>query len=134
MTYSLDLRKQALKYIKTVGTRKEASVIFSVTTRTLSNWISRERLQILAPNKRCSSPTKIDNHKLKQYLQKYPDVYLREIAQELSVTIPAIFYACKCLKLTLKKRSCSTKKEMKKTTRVSRNTKKYSHEKSCLCR
>ena len=104
MTYSLDLRKQALKYIKTVGTRKEASVIFSVTTRTLSNWISRERLQILAPNKRCSSPTKIDNHKLKQYLQKYPDVYLREIAQELSVTIPAIFYACKCLKLNLKKK------------------------------
>ncbi len=37
MTYSLDLRKQALKYIKNEGTRKEASVVFSVTTRTLSN-------------------------------------------------------------------------------------------------
>ncbi len=103
MTYSLDLRKQALKYIKNVGTRKEASVIFSVTTRTLLNRLSRERLQILAPNKRRPSLSKIDNHKLKQYLQKYPDGYLREIAQESDVTIPAIFYACKRLKLTLKK-------------------------------
>ncbi len=114
MTYSLDLRKQALKYIKNVGTRKEASVIFSVTTRTLSNWISRERQQILAPNKRRPSPSKIDSNKLKQYLQKYPDAYLKEIAQESGVTIPAVFYACKRLKLTLKKRSRSTKKEMKK--------------------
>ncbi len=30
MTYSLDLRKQALKYIKNVGTRKEAGVIFQL--------------------------------------------------------------------------------------------------------
>ncbi len=68
MTYSLDVRKQALKYIKNVGTRKEASVIFLVTTRTLSNWISRERLQILAPNKRRSSPSKI--HSTKKEMKK----------------------------------------------------------------
>ncbi len=75
---------------------------------------SRERLQILAPNKRRPSPSKIDHHKLKQYLQQYPDAYLKDIAQESSVRIPAIFYTCKRLKLTLKKRSRSTKKEMKK--------------------
>ncbi len=72
MTYSLDLRKQALKYIKNVGTRKEASVIFSVTTRSLSHRLARERELIFAPNKRRPGPSKIDSDKLKQYLQKYP--------------------------------------------------------------
>ncbi len=49
-----------------------------------------------------------------KYLEKNPDAYLREIADEFGVTIQAIFYACKRLKITLKKRHLSIRKEMKK--------------------
>ncbi|WP_079979806.1 IS630 transposase-related protein [Neochlamydia sp. S13] len=38
---------------------------------------------------------------------------LREIAEAFGVIIAAVFYACKRLKITLKKRYPSTRKEMR---------------------
>lgn len=114
MTYSLDLRKKVLKYIENGGSQKSASKIFDVTTRTLSNWLRRKKQQNLAPTPRRLSPSKIDGDKLKKYIQEHPDAYLREIAEQFGSTLQAIFYACRRLKITLKKRSRSTKKEMKK--------------------
>lgn len=103
MTYSLDLRKKALKYIENGGTWKAASEIFDVTTRTLANWLRKKKQLDLAPKKRRPSPSKIDSDKLKRFIQEHPDAYLREIAKEFCSTIQAFFYACKRLKITLKK-------------------------------
>jgi len=114
MTYSLDLRKKALKYIENGGTWKAASEIFEVTTRTLANWLRKKKQQDLAPKIRRQSPSKINSDKLKKYIQEHPDAYLREIGKEFGSTIQAVFYACKRLKITLKKRHHTTKKEMKK--------------------
>lgn len=114
MVYSIDLRKQALEYIANGGKRTEASKIFGVTTRTLSNWLSRQKRQDLAPRTRGSSPSKIDNDKLRKYIEDNPDRYLREIAEEFSSTLQAVFYACKRLKITLKKRHSTTRKETHK--------------------
>lgn len=115
MTYSHDLRKKALDYIENDGSRQLASEIFGVTTRTIQNWIHRQKLGILPAKIRRSSPSKIDNDKLKKYIEEHPDHYLREIAKEFGSTLQAIFYACKRLKITLKKRHPITKKEMKKS-------------------
>lgn len=115
MVYSIDLRKKALKYIANGGTKSEASKIFGVTTRTLENWQKREKQNDLAPRMHGSKPSKIDNDKLKKYLEKNPDSYLREIAEEFCSTLQAVFYACKRIKVTLKKRPRTTKKEMKKS-------------------
>jgi transposase len=114
MVYSLDLRRKALDYITNGGTRFEASKIFGVTTRTLANWLSRQKQQDLAPKMNGSRPSKIDNEKLKKYIDDHPDSYLREIADVFSTTLQAVFYACKRAKITLKKRPRTIKKETKK--------------------
>ena len=58
MVYSIDLRKKALEYIANGGKRTEASKIFGVTTRTLTNWLSRQKQQDLAPRMKGSNPSK----------------------------------------------------------------------------
>lgn len=114
MVYSLDLRKKALDYIENGASLLETSRIFGVTTRTLSNWLQRQKQQDLAPKMRGSKPSKINSEKLKRYIEDHPDSYLREIAEAFSTTLQAIFYACKRLKITLKKRQSTIKKEVKK--------------------
>jgi len=115
MAYSHDLRIKALDYIEKGGSKEDASRIFGITLRTLFNWIKRKKQGCLAPNqKRRRKPHKIDGEKLKAYIQEHPDSYLREIAQFFGTTITAVFYACKRLKITLKKRHLSTKREMRR--------------------
>jgi len=117
MTYSLDLRKKTLEYIEKGATWESASKIFGVTTRTIANWIRKQKLQDLAPKARRQSPSKIDSNKLKAYIQNNPSAYLREIAEEFGSTLQGIFYACKRLQITLKKRPSTTKKETKKNVK-----------------
>lgn len=117
MVYSIDLRQRALNYIANGGTRSETSKIFGVTIPTLANWLSRQKQQDLAPKMKGSKPSKIDNEKLKKYIELHPDSYLREIAVEFNTTLQAIFYACKRLNITLKKRLRTTKKEMRRSER-----------------
>lgn len=115
MTYSYDLRRKALDYLEKSGCKTKTSEIFGVTKRTLLNWINRQQKDCLAAKKREQSPSKIDVNKLRLYIEKNPEAYLREIAKEMGVTLTAIFYACKRLKITLKKRPYSTKSAMKKS-------------------
>ena len=118
MTYSLDLRKKALQYIENGGTWESASKAFQITTRTLANWLRKKKLlQDLAPKARRQSPSKIDSDKLKKYIEDHPGAYLREIAEEFGSTLQGIFYACKRLKITLKKRPSTTKKGTKKNVK-----------------
>ena len=105
MTYSYDLRIKALDFIEKGGSKVKASRVFGVTVQTLINWSKRKRSGNLTPNrKRETKPRKLEAEKLRTYIEKYPDQYLREIAEEFGVTPTAVFYACKRLKITLKKR------------------------------
>jgi transposase len=115
MAYSTDLRTKALDYIEKGGSKEDASRIFGVTIRTLFNWIKRKKTGCLAASKRKErKPHKIENEKLKAYLQKHPDAYLREIAEFLGAALTTVFYACKRLKINLKKRPRSIKSETKR--------------------
>ena len=114
MTYSYDLRMRVLKYLERGGSKKEASQIFGFTSRTMLNWIKRKNRGCLAPTKRSRGPYKIDEEKLKRYIEEHPDHYLREIAEIFGVRLESIFYACKRLKITLKKRPHFTKKGVKR--------------------
>lgn len=115
MTYSLDLRNKALKFIENGGTWLSASQTFGVAIRTLAHWLRRKRQNNLPPTARQTGSYKIDETRLKDYIAKNPDAYLREIAKEFGTTIPAVFYACRRGKITLKKRRRTTKKETKKS-------------------
>lgn len=114
MTYSLDLRRKALKYLDKVGDRKKVAEAFGITLRTLANWIRKQKEHCLAPKQRRSSPSLIDSEELKLFVQQHPDAYLREIAEKFGSSLQAVFYACKRLKLSLKKRRRITKSEMKR--------------------
>jgi transposase len=114
MAYSTDLRKKALDYIEKKGSKEEASHIFGVTIRTLFNWIKRKKEGCLAQSQRKQRrPHKIEDEKLKTYLKEHPDAYLREIAQFFGAPITTVFYACKRLKINLKKRHRSIESEMR---------------------
>ena len=119
MTYSLDLRKKALEYLKKGNSKKITALIFGVTTLSLTNWMKREYEGILPAKKRKKGSYKLDEYALKEYIQKNSDAYLHEISEYFKTTAQAIFYACKRLKITLKKRRSSTKKEMKRRGRNS---------------
>ncbi|MDN3504614.1 MAG: IS630 transposase-related protein [Rhabdochlamydiaceae bacterium] len=114
MTYSLDLRKKALEYLKKGNSKKATALTFGVTTRSLTNWEKKENEGNLAPKKRKKGSYKFKDHVLIEYIQKNSDAYLHEISEHFKTTAQAIFYACKRLKITLKKRHSSTKKEMRK--------------------
>ena len=105
MTYSYDLRIKALDFIEKGESKVKASLVFGVTVQTLINRSKRKRLGNLTPNrKRGKKPLKLEAEKLRAYIEKYPDQYLREIAEEFQVTPTAVFYACKRLGITLKKK------------------------------
>ena len=93
MTYSLDLRNKALKFIENGGTWLSASQTFGVAIRTLAHWIRRKGQNNLPPKARQTGSYKIDEIRLKDYIAKNPDAYLREIAEEFGTTIPAVFWA-----------------------------------------
>lgn len=118
MTYSHDLRKRALEYIEKGNTKAETSRVFGVTVQTLINWVKRKNHGNLPSNPtRNRQPQKLDSEKLKAYIQEHPDAFLREIAQKFKVSLTTVFYGCKRLKITLKKRLPSTKKGMRKKGR-----------------
>lgn len=114
MTYSLDLRNKVLKYIESGKTWSSASQTFGVAMRTVAHWLKRKKQNKLPPEARPTGSYKIDENRLKDFIAKKPDAYLREIAEEFKTTIPAIFYACSRSKITLKKRRHTTRKETKK--------------------
>tara|TARA_B100000315_G_C14291632_1_gene457663 strand:+ start:90 stop:458 length:369 start_codon:yes stop_codon:yes gene_type:complete len=118
MAYSTDLRKRVLKYVQDSGSKAEAVNIFSVSLRTIWNWIARQKEGKIEPNIKTVTPRKIDDSRLMQYIKSNPDAYLREIAEEFCVTIPAVFYACKRLNITFKKSHLRTKKEVKKNGKL----------------
>lgn len=117
MAYSEDLRIKALEYVEKCGSTLLAGEVFGITPRTLTNWIKLKKQGSLAPKPRRRKPSKIEDDKLKAYIQEHPDAYLREIAVVFNVTIVGVFYACKRLKITLKKRYRSTRKETKRNER-----------------
>lgn len=111
--YSTDLREKVLKYLEKNDDKKKASNLFEVDRSTIYRWIKRKNEQgTLEPTHREYAYRKIDYTKLKKYVQEHPDAFLFEIAEEFSVTLQAIFYALKKLKITLKKRRRCIEKEM----------------------
>lgn len=119
MTYSLDLRQKALEYLEKIGNRQKVVEAFDISLRTLERWIRRKRENSLPPKARRSAPSKIDDQKLRLFVQEHPDSYLREIAKPFGATLQAAFYACRRLKISLKKRPPIMKKEMRKKEKSS---------------
>jgi transposase len=69
----------------------------------LERWIRRRGENCLPAKQRKSSPSKIDDQQLPLFVREHPDAYVREIAGKFGTILQAGFYACKRLKISLKK-------------------------------
>ncbi len=113
--YSVDLRERVLKYLETNPDKNSASLLFQVGIASIYRWLSRKKEKgNVQPFCRDYAYKKIDDAKLIEYVEAHPDQFLSEIAEQFSMTSPAIFYALKRLEITRKKRPRSIKNEMKK--------------------
>ena len=118
-SYSVDLRERVLQYLEKNKNREAASRLFQVGVATIYRWLSRKKEKgHVAPLRRPYVYKIIDDQKLIDYVEKNPDHFLSEISKHFNLTPQAIFYALKRLKITRKKSSRSTRKEMKKKERV----------------
>ena len=105
MAYSLDFRRRVLLLKEEQKlTFKETSERFAVDIRTLFRWQKR-----LEPKTTKNKPaTKIDMQALEEDVEKNPDRFQYERAQDYGVSQAAIFYALKRLKISRKKNAGSS--------------------------
>ncbi len=105
MAYSIDYRQRVFKIKKEEGlTYEETGKRFKVNIRTLFRWKKR-----IKPKKnREKAATKIDMEALKKDVEKNPDRYQYERANDYGVTQEAIFYALRRMRIRYKKNSVSS--------------------------
>ena len=105
MTYSLDYRQRVMELKKKEGlTFSATSKRFGIGIASLFRWQKE-----LAPKEKRNKPaTKIDMEKLKKDVEKNPDRYQYERAEDYGVTSWAIGMALKRLNVSRKKNSKSS--------------------------
>ena len=101
MTYSLDLRKRVVNFVKNGGSKTEASRIYEVSLWCVYDWCKRKELEPKKSSQR--RKRKLDWEALRLHVKEYPDALLRERAEHFGVQINAIWYACHQMQLTRKK-------------------------------
>lgn len=110
MSYSIDLRKRVVDFVKAGGGKSEAARRFSVGRQAVYHWLNREDL---TPKPYVRTKMKLDPEAVRAYVSKHNDAYLREIGAHFSVRANTVFYALKKLKITLKKKPRGTKSAQK---------------------
>lgn len=115
MSYSEDLRKKVVEYVLKGNSQQNASEVFNINRETVNKWVGKyKKTGEIKDKKRENMPKKVDPQKLLEYIEKYPDKYLREIAQEFNCSDTAIRKRLKSLGITRKKKKQSTKNKISK--------------------
>lgn len=88
MSYPISFRSKVIARIEGGMSKREAARIFKLSPNTIYLWLNSVDL-----SPRHSEPRnrKIDKEALKQHIEKYPDLYLRERAEHFNVSIPAMW-------------------------------------------
>ena len=103
MSYSSDLRKCVLDFVNNGGSKAEAKRTFSVSRRTIYNWLEAET-PFTCEKPGPKGPRCIDYEMLRQHVADFPDRTLAERAAHFGVSKGCISYAFKKLNITRKKR------------------------------
>ena len=104
MSYDKNFRRRAIEYWNDGHSKKETSEVFQVSHFTLYKWKNQlKETGSLESKKRRETWRKIEPEKLKEFLEKYPDAYLKEIAEEFGCTDVAVLKALRRLKISRKK-------------------------------
>ncbi|MBT6207490.1 MAG: hypothetical protein HOI53_05640 [Francisellaceae bacterium] len=120
MSHPEKIRIQALKYVDNGGAISDALEIYGVSRSSFQRWriMSNETGSVAIPP-RNTQPYKIDNEKLKSYINDNPSAYIEEIAEHFKLSTGGICEALKRLKISRKKKACYMLKEMTKFVELS---------------
>jgi len=100
MPYSVDLKLKVIEYIENGGKISSASRIFRVGRASIYRWLNQADLEPIKVKRR---KRKLDWTALEEDVQRYPELRLCDRAKKFGVTISAIAYALKELKIMRKK-------------------------------
>lgn len=113
MTYSLDLRKKVVTFVRSDGGQREAARRFDISLWCVRDWLVRTDLQ--PQQKGVARQRKLDKEALRAHVRDYPDALIRERAVHFGVYPNAVWVALKTLQLTHKKRRSNTKNATRKS-------------------
>ena len=109
MSYSEDLRRRVVDYVRQGGSKAEAARRFDISLWCVKDWVKRgDNLTAGKPGPKGSH--KLDWQALQGALEKRDDAILEELAKQFNVAHNAVWYACKRLKIRRKKRPGVTHK------------------------
>jgi transposase len=101
MTYQTPHRIAVLSFIENGGSKVEAARIFKVSRDTIYRWLELDDLTPKEPPK--MRHRKIDKDALRDHVEKYPDMFLRERAVHFGVAISSMSAMLSKLKIRKKK-------------------------------
>ncbi|MDD3470823.1 MAG: IS630 transposase-related protein [Thermoguttaceae bacterium] len=103
------------------ATFKQLKAVFGIDRKTHNAWVKllRETGSVIPKQVFLSRRRKIDKDILRKAVEKKPDAYLSELAALFQCSVPAVFYALKKMKITLKKRHLPMQKNPKENGRNS---------------
>lgn len=107
MSYSIDLRERAVKYVREGGSQTSASKLFKVGRRTLYDWLQRESLE---PKKPSGRKRKLSKEALAADVRERPDALLRERAAHFKVGINTVWVALQQMNISKKNDTVRGKK------------------------
>lgn len=104
MAYPVEFKEKAVELANSLNSINRASIILGIAYNVLKSWKEKhdkgEDLKHRSGGKRFE---KIDKEKLKDYIDKNPDKFLEEIAEEFGCSKTAIDKALKNMGYTNKK-------------------------------
>ena len=117
MAYSIDFIRRAVEYKREGHTFNQLREAFDIPPETYYQWGKKLENGYYETKPKRERLRKIDKELLKQAVQKKPDAYLYELAQQFDCTPQAVFLMLKKLKITLKKRPLPTAKSQNSSAR-----------------
>jgi len=99
MTYSLDLRERVVSFVKSGGSKAEASHRYHISPRTILYWMKRDDL---APNPTFMRQRKINKDDLKRHVEENPNLLLRERAVYFKVHISSLSRSLRSMNIVKK--------------------------------
>ena len=109
MSYSPDLKRKVLNFLKRGGSKAEASRRFEVSRSIIYYWLSQPA-DHKAGKPGPKRSRKFDEEALRAEVKIRPDALLRELAESRQVSIGAIFVALKRLGIKRKKNTSIRRK------------------------
>jgi transposase len=100
MTYSIDLKKRVLKFVKDGGSKVEASRRFLVSRVVVYKWLQDP--DVLKPKAKQIRHRKIDREALALDVLEHPDHFLHERGRRLGVSAMAVSKMLRTLGLVKK--------------------------------